>query len=140
MGYVNINGERIHIDNSLVPIIKTLNEKGYETDGCCEGHWHPYFPQRENPYQYGATYIGFKDKLPPLDYIYSRLSEVGIEKVITSHKDIRVNDTDYMLIRPEINCIRFYLDKNPSSKWHKSRQRTKIFKLLLEWAQSLPNR
>lgn len=136
MGYVNIGGERVPIDKNLVPIIKTLNDKGYTTSGCCEGHWYPCF-DRSDPYQYTPVYIGFKNALPPLGYIYNHLKDVGICRTYNTDRDFSKEGYDYLLVRPDINCIRFYLNNNPSDKWHKSRQKNKIIKLLQGWANEV---
>lgn len=131
MGYIKLNGQSIHIDRRLMYIIKTLNEKGYETFGCCEGHWQKIYPR------YSDTFIWFTYGVPPLDYIFDHLSDLGIDTIIRAEHDTRKKDTDFMLIQDD-KIIRFWMLNNPSDRWHKSRQHSKIIKLLKEWADILP--
>lgn len=130
MGYIKLYGQSVHIDRRLMYIIKTLNEKGYETFGCCEGHWQQIYPR------YSDTYIWFTNGVPPLDYILEHLSDIGVDTVIRSDKDARVKDKDFFLIQDN-KIIRFWLLNNPSDRWHKSRQHSKVIKLLTAWVDTL---
>ena len=133
MGYIKLNGQSVDIDRRLMYIIKTLNEKGYETFGSCEGHWNERYPR------YSDTFIWFTNEVPPLDYILDHLSNVSIDTVIRAETDKRLKDKDFFLVQDN-KIIRFWLLNNPSDRWHKSRQHSKVIKLLTTWADILPNK
>lgn len=56
---------KVQIDKEIMDIIIELNNKGYKTVGCCQGHWNDLYNG------YWATYIYFEHPLdienyPPL--------------------------------------------------------------------------
>lgn len=52
---LELNNQEVEIDDNLVPVILSLNNKGYRTQFCCEGHaplyetyilfWNYYFDE-----------------------------------------------------------------------------------------------
>ena len=59
-------GEIIDLDENFIAVIKTLNEKGYETFGCCSGHiWDYGVPGSARSYIAFQPYIK-KGELEPL--------------------------------------------------------------------------
>ena len=66
------DGEVVEIDELMVPVIKTLNEKGYCTEYCCSGHYGD---------GYTNTYIKFSEwvELPeelPEGFVYEERGNV----------------------------------------------------------------
>ena len=66
------DGEVVEIDELMIPVIKTLNEKGYCTEYCCSGHYGD---------GYTNTYIKFNEwvELPaalPDGFIYEERGNV----------------------------------------------------------------
>jgi len=73
--------ELIHIDKNILPIIKILNEKGYFTDMCCEGH----IGKTQNPFIYISFRKGYKIKTPaPKGVVYN---EGGLRADIPGSSD-----------------------------------------------------
>ena len=66
------DGEVVEIDELMIPVIKTLNEKGYCTEYCCSGHYGD---------GYTNTYIKFSEwvELPeelPNGFVYEERGNV----------------------------------------------------------------
>ena len=66
------DGEVVEIDELMIPVIKTLNEKGYCTEYCCSGHYGD---------GYTNTYIKFSElvELPeelPDGFVYEERGNV----------------------------------------------------------------
>lgn len=101
----------IFIDKNIQEVIRILNEKGYWTDFCCEGHY-PYYD----------VYISFsgysrslKDVVMPEDFKYIKTRRV------IRHK--REGDTK---VKDKMTIEEFEAEKK------------KYLNALLEWAKDLP--
>ena len=123
-----VNGNYILLDPLMVPIISELREKGYQTLGCCSGHFDSVFiqntsiiPEEQFVSKQVESWIVFSNEFavptPPED---AQCSEVSKFYRISYINNILNNDGTYKsasVIKQEIE--------------------TSITKLL-EWAKSLP--
>jgi hypothetical protein len=58
-------GEIIDLDENFIPVIRLLNEKGYETRFCCSGHVWDDVPETIHAYIAFQDYVK-KEELEPL--------------------------------------------------------------------------
>jgi len=103
-------GNVIEVDELLLPVIKILNKKGYNTKFCCAGHTYDNYPN---------TYINFeKDvEIPNLPQGFE-FDKVGINNGMTIRKDYK---------KYKKNEIRLYKEIVRSSL------------ILLAWTRKLPD-
>ena len=55
------DGEVVEIDELMIPVIKTLNEKGYCTEYCCSGHYGDGYT---NTYIKFSEWVELPEELP----------------------------------------------------------------------------
>lgn len=101
------DGEKVDIDNLMLPIIQILNRKGYKTLFCCSGHVGDFE---------SSTYIKFDDSVD-LPYIpdmfkyssYTTIKKFIISKNITKKKqeiDDNIRDLLMWVISLPLNPLR----------------------------------
>ena len=66
------DGEVVEIDELMVPVIKTLNEKGYCTEYCCSGHYGDGYT---NTYIKFSEWVELPEELPD-GFVYEERGNV----------------------------------------------------------------
>ena len=66
------DGEVVEIDELMIPVIKTLNEKGYCTEYCCSGH---YGDDYTNTYIKFSEWVELPEELPD-GFVYEERGNV----------------------------------------------------------------
>ena len=133
--YINYN----EIDVEMRPIIKTLNDKGWTTKYCCQGHWN------EKLNCYFGSYLGFNVKVPK-EY-FPQLPTFPFkddDRYISSYKSpITVVGCGYKnkIKNMEYNNTFYWRNSQYKrmSREEKDREHEQFIKELTEWANGLPN-
>lgn len=117
-----------YIDKNMIPIIKVLNEKGYETYSCCEGHTEKTSRV--------LTFIAFDKNYefpikPPMYNIYKH------NYYKRKHSFLKIK-----ILRPHSTfgkgVVYYYYGTFCDSNEIKEKERIKLIKDLQEWANRLP--
>ncbi len=66
------DGEVVEIDELMIPVIKTLNEKGYCTEYCCSGHYGDGYT---NTYIKFSEWVELPEELPD-GFVYEERGNV----------------------------------------------------------------
>ena len=66
------DGEVVEIDELMIPVIKTLNEKGYCTEYCCSGHYGDGYT---NTYIKFSEWVELPEELPD-GFVYEEQGNV----------------------------------------------------------------
>ena len=66
------DGEVVEIDELMIPVIKTLNEKGYCTQYCCSGHYGDGYT---NTYIKFSEWVELPEELPD-GFVYEERGNV----------------------------------------------------------------
>ena len=66
------DGEVVEIDELMIPVIKTLNEKGYCTEYCCSGHYRDGYT---NTYIKFSEWVELPEELPD-GFVYEERGNV----------------------------------------------------------------
>ena len=66
------DGEVVEIDELMIPVIKTLNEKGYCTEYCCSGHYGDGYT---NTYIKFSEWVELPEELPD-GFVYEERGKV----------------------------------------------------------------
>ena len=66
------DGEIVEIDELMIPVIKTLNEKGYCTEYCCSGHYGEGYT---NTYIKFSEWVELPEELPD-GFVYEERGNV----------------------------------------------------------------
>lgn len=140
--FVIIDGRRIEVDVGIAPIIQVLNDKGYKTCVCCEGHYKEWYDN------YTSVWIGFLEGyLPPRPRIsgYERHARQLQSQKYPSYwygprfSQSRPKRTSYYGRKnmPEIT-IHFSKYKRDMKKRDIHEEHQRVLDELLKWAQELP--
>ena len=66
------DGEVVEIDELMIPVVKTLNEKGYCTEYCCSGHYGDGYT---NTYIKFSEWVELPEELPD-GFVYEERGNV----------------------------------------------------------------
>lgn len=114
------------IDKGMRPIIKELNDKGYATKFCCEGH----FNELKNRYM--TAYIYFEKPLS--ESIYPLIEGYRLIDKKDKWKKIRCK---YPYMWVEADGKLFYWIGSAYDKTDKDKEHDDFLKMLLNWAKGL---
>ncbi len=139
---VRIDGKNIEVDAGIAPIIQILNDKGYKTVVCCEGHYKDGYDN------YTPVWIAFDHGcLPPRPRIkgYERhAKQLQVQKYPSywygpRFTQCRPKTTSYYgrVLNPEIK-IHFTKYKRDMKKKDIHEEHQRVLNELLEWAEALP--
>ena len=139
---VIIGGKKIPVDAGIAPVIQILNDKGYKTVVCCEGHYDEHY---EN---YTSVWIGFANGyLPPRPRIsgYERHARQLQTQKYPSYwygprfNQCRPKSTFYhgRKMMPEIKIF-FTKYKRDMKKRDIHEEHQRVLDELVKWAKSLP--
>ena len=92
------DGEVVEIDELMIPVIKTLNEKGYCTEYCCSGHYGDGYT---NTYIKFSEWVELPEELPD-GFVYEERGNVirknYVDNLHPNHKYIEILNTTKDLI------------------------------------------
>lgn len=139
---VIIDGKKIEVDAGIALIIQVLNDKGYKTYACCEGHYKEWYDN------YTSVWIGFLEGyLPPRPRIigYERHARQLQTQKYPSYwygprfRQSRPKRTSYYGSKnmPEIR-IHFSKYKRDMKKRDIHEEHQRVLDELLKWAKELP--
>ncbi len=139
---VIIDGKKIEVDAGIASVIQVLNDKGYRTCVCCEGHYEETYDN------YTPVWIGFLEGyLPPRPRIsgYERHARQLQTQKYPAYwygprfSQCRPKRTSYRGRRnmPEIK-IHFTKYKRDMKKRNIHEEHQRVLDELLKWAQELP--
>ena len=140
------NGAKIRVDRGIAEAVKVLNEKGYATMFCCEGHIVTDIPTSRRQYgQYSPLWIAFKQGcMPPYSpNIYPKTDitdgwVVGhAREFMGAYKPFKhqpARDTLFI----SFECYK--RERKKFSEGDVNKEHKRILNAVLEWANSLPNR
>ena len=123
-----VSGNYISLDSLMVPIISELRQKGYQTLGCCSGHFDNVFiqntsiiPEEEFLEKKAETWIIFSNEFPvPAPPSHAKYSDNSKFYRVSYSHDLMNSDGMY----------------KPASDVKEEIE--KSVKMMLEWAKSLP--
>ena len=92
------DGEVVEIDELMIPVIKTLNEKGYCTEYCCSGHYGDGYT---NTYIKFSEWVELPEELPD-GFVYEERGNVirknYVDNLHPNQKYIEILNTTKVLI------------------------------------------
>lgn len=109
--------EMIDIDYKIFNIIKELNEKGYKTNYCCEGH--------DDDISTSVPYISFSDCLSTEDHIMIMETAISF-----------LGDLGYIVNKP--NCLTIYMEYDPDQNHQFNKNKSLWLKKMKEVVKRLP--
>ena len=93
------DGEVVEIDELMIPVIKTLNEKGYCTEYCCSGHYGDGYT---NTYIKFSEWVELPEELPD-GFVYEERGNVirknYVDNLHPNQKYIEILNTTKDLIK-----------------------------------------
>ena len=107
----NCFGDVVEIDDLMLPIIKTLNEKGYITEYCCSGHLYENAPRLYISFK--CIYIFIKKESLSDFNIYDLGGRTVIEKYLDKTKNYKDLYND--ILESNMRLLE-YVDELPSIK------------------------
>ena len=144
---VNIDGRIIYVDSGIADIVQTLNDKGYRTNCCCEGHIYDCSnyarPEQRMEYgQYSPILITFRENCEPPypPYVY-KLSKEDPWKKGHAREHFGV----YSPFKHGLSCgalfISFEMYKRQRKHYSDGdvvKEHDRVLDELLKWAKDLP--
>ncbi len=145
---VVINGQPLWLDKGVAETVVVLNERGYKTTCCCEGHisyCEGYAqPQKRKEYgQYSPIFIDFMDDcLPPYGPgIYELDKDINPWKSDHAREYLGTYGSFKGKIKSNCLFISFECYKRDRKKYSNGDvhlEHERVLNLLLEWAKGLP--